>query len=66
MVHGSKGYFLVKKNQKYFSLPSGGVRRNEDFKDVAFKILNKVSREYESSSSNFADINCVKGAQSST
>lgn len=55
VVHGSKGYFLVKKNQKSFSLPSCGVRRNEDFKDVAFKILNKVSNEEEYSSSYFAN-----------
>ena len=43
VVHGRRGYFLVvKKNQKKFCLPSGGVRRNEDFMDVAHKLLNKV------------------------
>jgi len=44
VVHGRRGYFLVvRKNQKKFCLPSGGVRRNEDFMDVAHKLLNKVS-----------------------
>ena len=42
VIHGPRGYFLVRKGHKNFSLLSCGVRRNDDFKAVARKIINKV------------------------